>query len=225
MDIRHFFHLHNDFTSTIILSQPKLLFCGERNLLELTPLNTTCHFSLSKNTSLRTGRQTNQQINSLQQILHKKLVKKSPAPYSTGIYIAVFTSPHHQSLHLASFSPSQPFYSFFFRSISILSYQLHHCLLPRFLHQQHVRISLPPCSFLIPRHIILLDLIAITIFKEEYKSWSESFQKFSISCHTFPLMPNIFLSILFSDISSLYYDPNVRDQMLKPYKLADNEYL
>ena len=71
----------------------KTPFCSVRNLLEFTPLKTTCHVALSKSANLRACSQTNQQINSIRQILFKKLDKKFPALYSTpSLYCRVHVS-------------------------------------------------------------------------------------------------------------------------------------
>jgi hypothetical protein len=68
-------------------------------------------------------------------------------------------------------------------------------------------------------HLILLDLIFLTILGEEYKSRSSLLHNFLHSPVTSSLFGrNIFLSTLFSNTLSLCSSLNVRDQVSHPYR-------
>jgi len=66
---------------------------------------------------------------------------------------------------------------------------------------------------------LILNLIARTIFVEEYKSLSSSLRSFLQSSVTSSLLgPNILLNTLFSNTLSLRCSPNVSDHVSHPYK-------
>jgi hypothetical protein len=70
-----------------------------------------------------------------------------------------------------------------------------------------------------PFHLIILNLIIVVIFGEEYRLWS-----FSCSFHQPPITssifsPNILMSTLFSNTLSLRSSVNVRVQVSNPLKL------
>jgi hypothetical protein len=68
-------------------------------------------------------------------------------------------------------------------------------------------------------HLILLDLITITIFCEQYRSSSSSLCSFLHYPVTSSLLgPNILLNTQFLNTLSLRFYLNVSDQVSHPYK-------
>jgi hypothetical protein len=66
-----------------------------------------------------------------------------------------------------------------------------------------------------PAHLILLYVICIMMFSDEYKLLC-NFLHYPVTSYL--LSPNIFLRTLFSNTSSLFSSLNVRDQVSHPYK-------
>ena len=152
-------------------------------------------------------------------VLDLLFYKKFPAFYGIRMFITTFACASHLSL-----SWSSPFpHPISWRSNLILSSHLH-LVLPSCLFPPSFVIKTLYAPLLSPipatcQPTPFFDLITQTILVEEYRWWCSLLCSFLHYLVTSSLLgPNIFPSIPFSDIISLWSSLNVSDQVLHPYK-------
>jgi len=135
-------------------------------------------------------------------------------------FITAFTSARHLSLSWANSIQSTPLHPTSWRSLLILSSHLplglSSCIFPSGFSTKTLYTPLfSPIRATCPAH--LLDLIALIIFGEQYRSSSSSLCSFLYSPVTSSLSdPNIPLNTLFSNTVSLRSSFNASDQVSHP---------
>ena len=140
----------------------------------------------------------------LEKLTGSHLVKKFPAFYGTRKFITALTSARHVSPSWASSKQSIPLHPTSWRSILILSSNLHlglpSGLFPSGFPNKTLYTPIhAPIRATRPAHFILFDFITRKILGDEYRSWSSSLRSFLHSPVTSSLLgPNILLSTLFS---------------------------
>jgi hypothetical protein len=163
------------------------------------------------------------ETNSTEQSLYivTQPVTKLPTFFFTWSFITVSTTACHWSLFWANkFSPHlRPIhlvYIFTLCSHPCLGFQS--CLFPsRFTTKTLQAFFFSPMSAKCPGHIILLRLIILVIFGEEYKSWSSPWDFLRPPVAFSLLHPNILLSALFSNTRSVCSSLKMSGDIPQPY--------
>jgi len=138
----------------------------------------------------------------LEKLNFSQQVKKFPVFYGTRRFITAFINARHLSLSWARSIQSVPTHPTSWRSNLILSSHLRlgvpSGLFPSGFPTKLLHTPLPsPIRATCTAHLILLDLIIRTIFREEYRSFSSSCSFLHSPVTSSFLGPNIPLSTLF----------------------------